>query len=180
MSTPLRKTLVGAGFATLLVLGYIFSLYYRAYQKDAPLLSQLEQIEKNQEAYFAMMAADNAKWDALEARDTYGGKTPEETWGMYIDALKKGDVELASKYYQVDQQNEVKDDLEIAKKNNVLPRLIKIGLLKMRTTCESGSTSCELMTESFDESEMGVTFFFRKNKQTHIWKIYDPTKNHQQ
>lgn len=30
--------------------------------------------------------------------DTYGGKTPEETWGMFLDALKKGDVELASKY----------------------------------------------------------------------------------
>ena len=29
--------------------------------------------------------------------DTYGGKTPEETWGLFLDALKKGDVELASK-----------------------------------------------------------------------------------
>ena len=36
--------------------------------------------------------------------DTYGGKTPEETWAMYIDALKKGDIDLASRYYAVGDQ----------------------------------------------------------------------------
>ena len=36
--------------------------------------------------------------------DTYGGKTPEETWAMYIDALKKGDIDLAIKYYAVGDQ----------------------------------------------------------------------------
>ncbi len=36
--------------------------------------------------------------------DTYGGKTPEETWAMFLDALKKGDVELASKYFVVEKQ----------------------------------------------------------------------------
>jgi hypothetical protein len=30
--------------------------------------------------------------------DTYGGKTPEETFNMFLTALKSGDVELASKY----------------------------------------------------------------------------------
>lgn len=34
--------------------------------------------------------------------DTYGGKTPEETLQMFIDALKKGDMELASKYFMLD------------------------------------------------------------------------------
>lgn len=37
-------------------------------------------------------------------KDTYGGKTPEETWVMYIDAVKKGDIDLASKYYAVNVQ----------------------------------------------------------------------------
>jgi hypothetical protein len=35
----------------------------------------------------------------LRAKDTYGGKTPQETYEMYLDALKKGDIELASRYY---------------------------------------------------------------------------------
>ena len=33
--------------------------------------------------------------------DTYGGKTPQETLEMFIDALKKGDIELASKYFSL-------------------------------------------------------------------------------
>lgn len=31
--------------------------------------------------------------------DTYGGKTPQETLRMYIEAVEKGDYELASKYF---------------------------------------------------------------------------------
>src|SRR3972149_527386 len=55
--------------------------------------------------------------------DTYGGKTPQETLQMYIDAVEKGDYELASKYFIGDKQdeelnklnntNENKKDLEI-------------------------------------------------------------------
>lgn len=32
-------------------------------------------------------------------QDTYGGKTPQETYQMYGQALQEGDIELASKYY---------------------------------------------------------------------------------
>ena len=44
-------------------------------------------------------------------KDTYGGKTPEETWAMYLDALKKGDIELASKYFSVGDQEKIKQAL---------------------------------------------------------------------
>jgi len=33
------------------------------------------------------------------SEDTYGGKTPEETLNLFIEALKKEDLELASKYF---------------------------------------------------------------------------------
>ncbi|MFH0890667.1 MAG: hypothetical protein V1856_01400, partial [Candidatus Liptonbacteria bacterium] len=36
--------------------------------------------------------------------DTYGGKTPQETLGMYIEAVEKGDYELASKYFIEEKQ----------------------------------------------------------------------------
>lgn len=36
--------------------------------------------------------------------DVIGGNTPEETIDLFIDALKKGDYELASKYFTVEQQ----------------------------------------------------------------------------
>ena len=49
-----------------------------------------------------------AKWEAkmLQERlerpyrqDKYGGKTPEETFDMFLDALRKEDIDLASKYF---------------------------------------------------------------------------------
>lgn len=38
--------------------------------------------------------------------DTYGGKTPEETLALFIAALEKGDIELASKYFVIEEQEE--------------------------------------------------------------------------
>ena len=49
------------------------------------LAEELKRLE--QESYQAAMA------------DTYGGKTPQETLKMYIEAVEKGDYELASKYF---------------------------------------------------------------------------------
>ena len=36
-------------------------------------------------------------YEKTMTEDTYGGKTPEETLVMFIDALEKNDMELASK-----------------------------------------------------------------------------------
>lgn len=44
--------------------------------------------------------------------DVYGGKTPEETWALFLDALKKKDVELASKYFVPEKQVEWKEIIE--------------------------------------------------------------------
>lgn len=48
--------------------------------------------------------------------DTYGGKTPEETFDLYLAALKKGDLELASKYFVMEKQ---KQRLEQLKKEDL-------------------------------------------------------------
>ena len=44
--------------------------------------------------------------------DTYGGATPEETFDLYLAALKKGDLELASKYFVVNKQARELQDLQ--------------------------------------------------------------------
>lgn len=35
--------------------------------------------------------------------DNYGGKTGEETFNLFIGALNKGDVDLAAKYFMLDE-----------------------------------------------------------------------------
>src|SRR3990167_4021988 len=55
----------------------------------------METYQKVEKAYVEAMTAD-----------TYGGKTPQETLDLFVDALKKGDVELASKYFALnDNEN---------------------------------------------------------------------------
>ena len=49
--------------------------------------------------------------------DTYGGATPEETFEMFLDALKKGDIDLASKYFIIEKQKEWKEFLMDVEKN---------------------------------------------------------------
>ncbi len=67
----------------------------------SPQAKYQRQTQKQYEAYLKW--EDNYK-TALK-NDTYGGKTPEETLKMFIEALKKEDVELASKYFALLAQN---------------------------------------------------------------------------
>ena len=51
--------------------------------------------QKNYEKYLEW----ERNYEKAMKEDTYGGKTPEETLQMFIEALRKEDVELASKYF---------------------------------------------------------------------------------
>ena len=57
--------------------------------------------------------------------DNYGGTTPEETFALFIDALKAGDIELATKYYVPEKQGEVLQNLVIAKEKNHIQKYIE-------------------------------------------------------
>ena len=65
--------------------------------------------------------------DKLEApykNDKFGGKTPEETFDMFIDALKKEDIELASKYFVIQKQDDWEEALGEYKTNNLLANFV--------------------------------------------------------
>lgn len=64
------------------------------------------------------------KLEAPYRNDKIGGKTPEETFDMFISALKKGDVDLASKYFVIDKQESWKKILEEYHKNNLLANFV--------------------------------------------------------
>jgi len=56
--------------------------------------------------YFSGMAYRNYvdAYIQLQLKDNIGGDTPEQTVDMFIEALKKGDYDLASKYFVIDEQ----------------------------------------------------------------------------
>jgi hypothetical protein len=61
---------------------------------------------------------EEEKYQRLMA-DTYGGKTPQETLKMYIDAVQKGDYELASKYFIESKREKEKQSLLNSKKEDI-------------------------------------------------------------
>ena len=56
--------------------------------------------------------------------DTYGGATPEETYDLFIQALKNEDTELASKYFVIEKQDDWLKTLGEYYKNNILPDFV--------------------------------------------------------
>ena len=60
------------------------------------------------------------------AEDTYGGSTPEETLNLFIAALESGNIDLASKYFVVEKQEEKRNDFLKGKENNTLETFIEI------------------------------------------------------
>jgi len=80
----------------------------RQYKKDAETL--VGKIEEQAKEY---------------AADTYGGETPEGTYGMFLRALKTKDIDLASKYFVLDKQKEYKGFFTDIKNNNKWDEMIE-------------------------------------------------------
>lgn len=51
--------------------------------------------------------------------DKIGGKTPQETLNLFIQAVEKGDYQLASKYFVVEKQEEELKSLQNSPKENI-------------------------------------------------------------
>jgi len=104
------------------------------------------------------------------AEDKYGGDTPEETLQLFIDALKAGDVELASKYFVVEERDKILNDLKESVSNNALSMYIDI-LSGERDFTHGNKTT----TVDFIDKE-GVQIHFESfvlNTQTGKWKMYE-------
>lgn len=115
-----------------------------------------------------------ANYTKAMTEDTYGGKTPEKTLQMFIAALKKEDIDLASKYFmlntvgKVDQKwidglvktkeagklQEVANNLEIAKSEDTSSIL---NTTWFTVPSVDGSAAHEIL--------------FSLNKFSKIWKI---------
>ena len=98
---------VAAGIAAL-GLGAMYGIRYFKYQNDPDYRAVLEMEKLNK----------------LYAQDSYGGDTPEETLRLLIEALKKGNTDLAAKYFVLDKQQEWREDLAKIKEKGMLKNMI--------------------------------------------------------
>lgn len=115
-------------------------------------------------------------------KDIYGGKTPEETWGMYIDALKKGNIDLASRYYRVGDQGKRKNFLLGAKNRDNLklyleqlsaPLLKDTSLPDFILADKTRAHYFYSMKSPENGEILNHSIEFYLNPYTEIWKILD-------
>jgi len=120
-----------------------------------------------------------SEFEAAMRADTYGGKTPQETLDMFVDALKKGDVELASKYFALDTNTKSPDYLTRRKweeglnevsKNGGIPNIIsELGNLPIKARDDKLGTAIFKSVNSEGVADVLVDMIF--NKYSQVWKI---------
>lgn len=109
-------------------------------------------------------------WEKAYREDPYGGITPEETLQLFIDALKKGDTDLATKYFILDEQEEWKKNLERVENEGHLDEMI--------TDLERAERGNNLTEESTrfvvtNEKKQVITIINIGKSLNGKWKIVD-------
>ena len=141
----------------------------------SPEAKQNEIFEQNLEKYTSGMET----FEATMRADTYGGKTPEETLAMFVDALKKGDIDLASKYFMLDTNTQSPDYLTRNSIKKVLEeKENRDGLQEFISLVENATSTSEKPLfegdfgfiikqsgEVISDVNMGL------NKYSGVWKI---------
>jgi len=148
--------LAGMGVMVAGLAGFLVWQYYGGYLE----YRALKQMEKD---YVNAMTAD-----------TYGGKTPQETLDMFVDALNKEDVDLASKYFMLDdnlsREKWVKT-LGILKERGALDDMAR-DIRNLKPNPEDSVDANDYKFVLLDDAGMaGATINFRFNEYSKIWKI---------
>ncbi len=154
-----KTIIIVLGVVMAVYLAVVVKLVWNSHQRQAAIDRFQESIEKPFK------------------EDTYGGKTPEETWTMFLDALKKEDFALASKYYDVEHQTEARKWLEGLKQKNELNQTIKEmeTLRKSNNQPLSGGEkkvyySYDFFSKKYNQ-ELTSRIIFYLNPYTKVWKI---------
>lgn len=128
--------------------------------------------------------------------DLDGGKTPEETLDLFIEALKAGDIEKASKYYELsiqdDEFGELKEELQkegnLKKSIDYVSEIYNNGTKKCgndetgdwcmfkyvyieatTTTYKIKGTNSEIIVPAGEKTTESISL--STNKYTSVWKL---------
>lgn len=159
----------------LVILAIPLTWYLKVYFNYQGDLAKYDLIDEQAEKYMREVGQEIAQYEANERADTYGGKTPQETWAMFVHALEVGDTDLASKYFIQRKQEEMKRDLGIGYKENGLKMLLKdFQTIKEERMQPDGKHFLFLTEpvkiEGFDHA-LGFTYYLEKSEISGLWKI---------
>lgn len=102
--------------------------------------------------------------------DTYGGDTPEETLALFIEALEKGDVELASKYFVIEEREKWQKNLKVIEDQGQIQEMAE-DLNKLRKTKDGEEEVFYTLTN--DKNIVSVQLIMGMNQYNGKWQIYE-------
>ena len=115
-----------------------------------------------------------ANYDKAMREDTYGGKTPQETLDMFVAALRAGDVELASKYFMLNEEGKVDqkwiDGLKKTKDSVGLGGVIDI-INKLKFDGQHSSLDTTWFVIKNLDDMIDYSIILKLNDFSKIWKI---------
>lgn len=157
---PAKRTKIWR-YALAAILAILIFLAFSAYRYNL-VLNSPAQYEKD-------LATRLEAEKQTKMADTYGGKTPAETLQLYIDALKKNDFELASKYFVQKNRNMQKEKLASFSKEKSPIYIANLSLLHESILAGSG-TNTENNLEFITDKPFFSDFELYPNG---IWKIIE-------
>ena len=166
----------------ILVLPLAFYAYkfYQNYQYEKEIdQSWRESVAPIKKQYYEALEYSRKVKESIKkekqmlAQDHYGGKTPEETLAMFVEALKKKDAKLAAKYCLPWNYNYCEEYIQewITKYSdglNKFLRIYKTGIIKRDESYFNG------LSLDIYESKQDIYPYVIKmmqNKETGVWKI---------
>jgi len=125
-----------------------------------------------QDQYNAYLDWQGSYEEAMRA-DTYGGATPQETLSLFIDALEKGDLELASQYFilREDGTRDPKWLEGLLQKKNEGSLGDIIQTLKKAVPAGSSLDGYFGFEVREDRGILQYDINFKLNKYSQVWKI---------
>ena len=108
------------------------------------------------------------------AQDTYGGKTPQETLDMFINALEKGDIELAAKYFALDDnlsRQKWEDGLRQAQQEGRISEIIEILKRVQPSSSQPGYDTAYEFVVLGDNGLADYSILMVLNEYSGVWKI---------
>ena len=163
-----------AGFLGIMVIaGAGFFVWNKYFSPQAKLERQTQE---NYQKYLNWQT----NYEKAMKEDTYGGKTPEETLKMFIEALKKEDIGLASKYFVLETDTESPDYLTRKKWENYLQEISNKNLLQQMANdiekdvkpLTKALNNKEFSYALFNEDgTVGISIDLKFNEYSGVWKI---------
>lgn len=153
-----RAVRIIGGFVGIFVIaiGILWGIYYYRQWQGERAVAALDKYLQEQ--------TDTAMRAAMA--DTYGGSTPQETLQLYIDAVEKGDYEMASKYFIESKREAQITMLENAASAGKIKNIVNSLKETLRST---GEYSEGKKSFSFYKP-VGIDFILYPNN---VWKLVE-------